>query len=182
MDLYLLRHGIAGQADASLFPDDALRPLTERGHERMHDLGKAMGPLGLRIDSIWSSPHLRALQTAEIFAQEVSSAQKVKPHKDLAPEGNQRRLLGNIADLDPSIEGLLLVGHEPRLSVLLSVLTTGSADLRIELKKGGLAKLVLDNRISLGRCGTLQWLLPPKVLLGLADDRTFTTVGRPAVR
>ena len=177
MDLYLLHHGIAGSADASRFPNDSLRPLTERGHERMHELGKAVGRLRLRINCIWSSPDLRAIQTAEIFSREGSNERKVQAHKDLSPEGNVRRMMGDIADLDPSLEGLLLVGHEPGLSALLSVLTNGNVDLRVELKKGGLAKLVLDNRIGLERCGTLQWLLPPRVLLDLTAKGTPTTGG-----
>lgn len=177
MDLYLLRHGIAGSADARRFPNDSLRPLTERGHERMHELGKAVGHLRLGINCIWTSPYLRAVQTAEIFAQEVSIGRKVQAHKDLSPDGHVRRLMGDIADLDPSIDGLLLVGHEPGLSSLLSVLTNGNVDLRVVLKKGGLAKLTLDNRIGHERCGTLQWLLPPRVLLGLTNKGTPATRG-----
>ncbi len=177
MDLYLLRHGIAGSADASRFPNDSLRPLTERGHESMHELGKAVGRLRLRINCIWSSPDLRAIQTAEIFSEEVLNKRKVQTHKNLSPEGNVRRLIGDIADLDPSIDGLLLVGHEPGLSSLLSVLTNGNVDLRVKFKKGGLAKLILDNRIGLERCGTLQWLLPPRVLLGLTNKGALTTRG-----
>ena len=177
MDLYLLRHGIAGSVDASRFPNDSLRPLTERGHESMHELGKAVGRLRLRINCIWSSPDLRATQTAEIFSEEVLNKRKVQTHKNLSPEGNVRRLIGDIADLDPSIDGLLLVGHEPGLSSLLSILTNGNVDLRVKFKKGGLAKLILDNRIGLERCGTLQWLLPPRVLLGLTNKGTLTTRG-----
>lgn len=177
MDLYLLRHGIAGSADASRFPNDSLRPLTERGHESMHELGKAVGRLRLRINCIWSSPDLRATQTAEIFSEEVLNKRKVQTHKNLSPEGNVRRLIGDIADLDPSIDGLLLVGHEPGLSSLLSILTNGNVDLRVKFKKGGLAKLILDNRIGLERCGTLQWLLPPRVLLGLTNKGALTTRG-----
>ena len=177
MDLYLLRHGIAGSADASRFPNDSLRPLTERGHESMHELGKAVGRLRLRINCIWSSPDLRAIQTAEIFSEEVLNKRKVQTHKNLSPEGNVRRLIGDIADLDPSIDGLLLVGHEPGLSSLLSILTNGNVDLRVKFKKGGLAKLILDNRIGLERCGTLQWLLPPRVLLGLTNKGALTTRG-----
>ena len=177
MDLYLLRHGIAGSADASRFPNDSLRPLTERGHESMHELGKAVGRLRLRINCIWSSPNLRAIQTAEIFSEELLNKRKVQANKNLSPEGNVRRLIGNITDLDSSIDGLLLVGHEPSLSSLLSVFTNGNVDLRVKLKKGGLAKLILDNRIGFERCGTLQWLLPPRVLLGLTNKGTLTTRG-----
>ncbi len=178
MDLYLLRHGIGGSADGSHFPNDSLRPLTERGHDRMHELSKAVGRLRLRINCIWTSPYLRAVQTAEMFSQQVLNERKVQEHKELSPEGNVRRLMGDIADLDSSIDGLLLVGHEPGLSALLSILTNGNVDLRVELKKGGLAKLILDNRIGLERCGTLQWLLPPRVLLALTAKEDLQRVGR----
>ena len=56
-----------------------------------------------------------------------------------------------------------LVGHEPQLSRLASLLCTGDEHaLTLDLKKGG-AVLVDD--------GTLRWALPPKVLRGFADGR-----------
>jgi phosphohistidine phosphatase SixA len=59
----------------------------------------------------------------------------------------------------------MLVGHEPYLSDLVSMLLTGHTGLPLNLKKGGLCKLSVT-RVRYGRCATLEWLLAPRVLAG----------------
>ena len=58
---------------------------------------------------------------------------------------------------------ILLVGHEPYLSRLISTLVTGSSALPLVMKKGGLCKLSIDT-LRFGRCATLEWLLTPRQL------------------
>lgn len=159
MNLYLLRHAEACNPDRARFPSDALRPLTEKGDVRAREMGKTMRRLRLDLGLIWSSPYLRARQTADIVAEEMGIPDRVALHDRLAPDGDARQLMDDISDLDPSIENLLLAGHEPLLSTLLSVLTTGTANLRVEFKKCCLAKLELTNRIGFERCATLSWLV-----------------------
>ena len=57
---------------------------------------------------------------------------------------------------------MLLVGHEPDLGRLISVLVTGKRGLAVAVKKGGLCKLEIGT-LQYGRCATLQWLVPPKL-------------------
>ena len=163
MNLFLLRHSDAFEADHARFPTDESRALTEKGSRRAQEVGKAMRRLDLGIDPIWSSPYVRARQTAEIVAQELEISHLELCDK-LAPNGDGRQLMDAVADLDPAIENLLLTGHEPLLSTLLSVLTTGTTTLRVEFKKCGLARLELVNRIALERCARLIWLVPPRLL------------------
>jgi hypothetical protein len=47
------------------------------------------------------------------------------------------------------------------LSCLISLLTTGSMDLAMDFKKGGLCKLEAET-LSADRCATFVWLLTPK--------------------
>ena len=58
---------------------------------------------------------------------------------------------------------IMLVGHEPDLSMLASDLI---GDVSIDLKKGGLIRIDAD-LVEPGR-GVLKWLLAPSVLV--ADD------------
>jgi phosphohistidine phosphatase SixA len=58
---------------------------------------------------------------------------------------------------------VLLVGHEPYLSGLISLLCTGGPDLALTMKKGGLCRLGVEV-LSCGQCATLEWLLSPRVL------------------
>lgn len=168
MNLYLLRHGPAVARDPARYPDDALRPLNERGKEQVRKIAEAMARAGLDIDLIWFSPLLRTRQTAAAVAKRFDPEHHARAHDQLAPDGDPRKLLGDLAGLDPEPANLLLVGHEPYLSELLSVVTCGGLSLRTEIKKGGLAKLEIDGRsIRFGQCATLKWLLPPRLIVML---------------
>src|SRR5258708_7959635 len=56
---------------------------------------------------------------------------------------------------------VLLVGHEPNLSELISLLVSGDARLSITMKKGGLCKVSAEI-LAARRCASLEWLLTPK--------------------
>lgn len=159
MELYLLRHGIAVERGTPGFKKDSGRPLTQEGKEKMHQIAEAMLGMELRFDLILSSPYVRAEQTANIVAGDLD--EEVTFTRFLEPGGNALRLISQINDESP--QRVLLVGHEPDLSQLISVLITGGSVAGIELKKGGLCKLTTD-KLVFGRCATLDWLLTPKQL------------------
>lgn len=167
MKLYLLRHGIAS-ASNSKQPTDALRILTVQGRKKMGVIANALGRLDLGIDQIWSSPYTRTRETSAIIVDKLAIGTEVRLHRDLEPKGNLRRLVDDIAEVDPEVTSLMLVGHEPGLSMLISVLSTGTPNLRTDFKKGGIAKLELDGRIAFERSATLNWLLTPRLLVMLA--------------
>jgi phosphohistidine phosphatase SixA len=62
---------------------------------------------------------------------------------------------------------ILIVGHEPYLSKLISVLLSGEKNILVTMKKGGICKLSVPDlgRLRYGRCATLKWLLPPAHIL-----------------
>ena len=77
-------------------------------------------------------------------------------------------MLDLIAELnDEKPQRVLLVGHEPDLSRLISLLITGNSEALIELKKGGLCKLTAE-KLNFGKCATLNWLLTPKQLRSIS--------------
>jgi phosphohistidine phosphatase SixA len=63
---------------------------------------------------------------------------------------------------------VLLVGHEPYLSAFIALLCAGGEPLSVTLKKGGLCRLEVE-RLRCGRCASLEWLLPPRLLEGQPD-------------
>jgi phosphohistidine phosphatase len=159
MEIYILRHGIATERGAPGHKKDSDRPLTPEGEDKMRQIAKAILGMELKFDLILSSPFKRAEQTANIVARELD--EEVTFTELLEPDGNALELIAEINDEKP--QRVLLVGHEPYLSQLISVLTTGGSDAAIELKKGGLCKLTTD-KLTFGRCATLNWLLTPKLL------------------
>lgn len=164
LNLYLLRHGVAVDRDPHSFPDDARRPLTLKGEDRVRLVGDAMQALELSFDGIISSPFLRARQTAEIVASALGLGRHLHFREELMPGGDPKALIRFINRMQPAPENLLLVGHEPYLSELLSMLISGQPDAAIDLKKNGLAKLEVAERLKYGRCATLNWLLTPRQL------------------
>ena len=61
-----------------------------------------------------------------------------------------------------SVDELMLVGHEPNISSLASVLLAGNTDLSINFKKGGVCCLSVDD-LHYDRKATLEWLISPKI-------------------
>ena len=68
MQLYIVRHGIAIEREDPKCPPEADRYLTEEGIERTKQVAKGIVALGATADLLISSPYVRAMQTAEIFA------------------------------------------------------------------------------------------------------------------
>ena len=158
MDLYVLRHAIAAARDARKFPDDADRPLTDKGIAKLGHVTQGMQELGLDFDLVLTSPYVRARQTAEIVVKALRLEVRARSTRELAPDGDPKVLIADV--LSARAARPLLVGHEPYLSELISVLLSGDPHLGIALKKAGLCKLTAET-LRFGRCASLEWLLSP---------------------
>jgi phosphohistidine phosphatase len=162
MNLYLLRHGIAINAEEAA--SDGERPLTEKGDKRMRKAVRGLRRLDIAFDAILTSPLARARQTAEIVAAGLSLDAHLSVVESLQPGSSPENLLSSLSDYKNS-ENLLLVGHEPLLSDLAVFLITGkkARALDLSLKKGGLCRIEIDS-LPPRNPGTLHWLLAPKQL------------------
>jgi len=143
--------------------DDSLRPLTREGEKQLAKVASAMKKMGLDFDLILSSPYERARKTAQIIADKLEMAKRLKFSDDLKCEGDPAKLIGQLVSLKPQPDNLLLVGHEPYLSELVAQWVADNGGMTLEFKKAGLCKLKADE-LSLGRCARLCWLLTPKQL------------------
>ena len=163
MNLFLLRHGVAVEREEFDFARDDLRPLTVKGKKQLRQIAAAMRALELNCEVILSSPLVRARQTAEIMAADLKLERHLAFADELKPGGDLKNLIQRLVQLKPAAENILLVGHEPDLSELISLLVTGNRGAGLALKKGGLAKLELE-KLRAGKCATLRWLLTPALL------------------
>ena len=163
MNIFILRHGVAVEPGTPGYENDSERPLIPKGERRLHSAAVTMKKLELSFDLILSSPFIRAKQTAEIIASELKLKKRVEFFGGLVPGGNSKALIYALNELKPSPENVLLVGHEPSLSRLISLLVSGGADAAIEMKKGGLCKLEASE-LQHGHCAKLAWLLTPAQL------------------
>ena len=161
MKINILRHGIAVMRNDWDVENDSERQLTPKGKRQLRQTAAAMKKMGSRFDLILSSPYLRAKQTAEIVAESLKLKKWIAFSDALAPDGSPEILVKQLNELKPAPENVLLVGHEPYLSRLISRLTTGGTDLTMDFKKGGLCKLETE-KLGYDRCAVLAGLLTPK--------------------
>lgn len=160
MKLYLLRHAIAEARDESRYPDDSLRPLNAKGRKKMVKIAGHLKDMGISIDLILTSPYVRAHDTARIVVKALDLKKKQLVDSDnLAPSGSAKDLITEIKGKYP-LKNLMLVGHEPYLSDLISMLVAGHSSLSVAMKKGGLCSLSIENLVY-DKCATLEWLLSP---------------------
>src|SRR5215468_2287284 len=122
MNLYILRHGLAEELTAGSSMNDAERSLTEKGERKVKKITKAMRKLELDFDLILSSPYTRARQTAEIVCRKLKPRGELEFSDTLIPAGSLKKLIAFIEDNYAKLEDILLVGHEPHLSSLISLL------------------------------------------------------------
>ncbi len=164
MNLFLLRHAKA-QPRGPKWRPDSKRPLTREGEKIMFDVARGIKALDVSCDAILTSPYARALRTAEILA-EVYESEKLFETAHLAAEAGLKEILDEVNENFAAAKALVLVGHEPFLTRLISTLLTGQEGMEVEFKKAGFCKLTVQN-LSLGKCASLNWLLTPRQLVRL---------------
>lgn len=166
MELYILRHAIAAERGSPEYPGDSERPLTPDGLKKLKRVVRGMKALELSFDLILTSPYVRARQTADVVAKELGLEGALELSALLEPGTDLDGLIAHLGSRKSSVDRILLVGHEPMLSALISLLVSGEQDLEITLKKGGLCKLAI-RAIAPGRCATFEWLLTPRHLASI---------------
>ncbi|MDO9067920.1 MAG: phosphohistidine phosphatase SixA [Deltaproteobacteria bacterium] len=161
MELYILRHGLAGEFGDPRYPDDSQRPLTAEGKRKMLQAALGMKTMGLSFDLAFASPYLRARQTAEIVCRQMDCLDILQITENLEPGRDPRKLIEEISQNAVKNKSVLLTGHEPFLSGLIAYLISGSHSPQVEFKKGALCKLEVEE-LKYGRCAELHWLLTSK--------------------
>ncbi len=163
MQLLIVRHAIAEERDDFALtgkPDD-LRPLTNKGRNKMRKNVRGLLKLVPHINLIATSPLVRAMQTTEIVAKEYfNPPQETLPA--LAPRGAAQSVLAWLQQ-QPTHDLVALVGHEPELGELATWLLSGKPDTWLPMKKGGMCLLDFPDKIAPAEAD-LCWLLTPAQL------------------
>ncbi|MDP9383664.1 MAG: histidine phosphatase family protein [Actinomycetota bacterium] len=153
--LWLLRHGEAVPHDSK--PSDDERELTGRGERQALAAGGALARLGLEFAACYTSPKVRARDTALLACRALN----VEPEEvaAIASGFDREAALELLLGHDDADARVLVVGHEPDFSRIVHDLGGG----RVEFKKGGVAAV----RIERGS-GSLLALLRPRELESIA--------------
>ncbi len=154
MDVLLLRHGKAERPSIRV-PSDYQRPLTAIGRKEVERVGRAIRRMGINPDVLATSPLVRAAQTAGIVSGYVGV--EAVEWDELKPETDPRDTIDMVEAA--GADTVLLVGHEPHMSSMISqMISDGSAV--VSLKKGGLACV----RVPALGPGRLRYVLTPRQL------------------
>jgi phosphohistidine phosphatase len=163
MNLYIIRHAIA----VDEYEDDSQRQLTDKGKKKMRQIARGLRVLGVDFDLILSSPYVRAKETAEILAEVSKTKADVAFSENLIPMGDPDLLIAEMNE-KYNVNSIALVGHEPHLSTLISLLVSENASLDMTLKKGGVCRLSADD-LHHNRKAALEWLLTPGILVEIGE-------------
>ena len=151
--LWLLRHGEAVPHDSKPDPE---REVTARGERQALAAGTALARLGVEFDACYTSPRLRARQTAELTCRSLGTEPIVEASVDSGFDRDDAIALLRAHGDDACV---LVVGHEPDFSQVVHDLTGGNVDF----KKGGVAAVR-----ETGGKGDLLLLLRPRELESIA--------------
>jgi phosphohistidine phosphatase len=156
MKLYFLRH-----ADALEGADDAARPLSPRGWRQARRIGRFLEEADIAFDLAYSSPLVRACETAEavVHCCGAVSAKQLRKINALLNDCSQKQFDGWLRAL-PDAEHVLLVGHAPSLPERVRALLGITEPDALKLSKGALACLETEDR----RAATLKFLVAPRFL------------------
>jgi len=156
MQLILIRHGIAIERDDAACPDEPDRYLTEEGVSRTHDAMAGLRALGVKPGLVYSSPFVRAAQTARIACEVLGfDPKKIVTTDALLPSGEPSDIFRELAQFED--ETVACCGHAPNLDEVIAY-AVGARSTFTSLKKAGAACVEFDS-IRAG-AGELLWLYP----------------------
>jgi phosphohistidine phosphatase len=163
----LVRHAEAQDRElaAAAGTADPHRALTPKGRKRMARIAPALATLTPGLALIAASPLLRAVQTAELLAEEYEGL-KVEQTESLAPGGDPRAVMRFLA-AQGRRASCALVGHEPDLGLFASWALAGADRSFIPFRKAGAALLSFPGDFEPGSA-ELLWLMAPSQLKRLA--------------
>ncbi len=168
MLLYIVRHGIAIDREDPKCPSDPERYLTPDGIKRTKEVAKSIAAMIDAPKVFVSSPYVRAVQTAEIFAETLEFSKAKIEKSDLLLPGAEPSAFLRELSRKKAVESVMCFGHAPQLDELISAALGAKKDLT-ELKKAGVACVELS-RVHAG-AGKLLWLITPRVARKLCKER-----------
>lgn len=166
--LLLLRHGKSdwGADTAS----DHARPLAPRGRRAAKGVGRLLKRLDLVPDGVLCSTAVRTRTTVELALEAGGWGSRVRWSDELY-ESDPETVLAEIAREPAATRTLLVAGHEPVWSSLISRVIGGGA---VRFPTAALACILpfSDHWADLPRTGgELAWLLPPRILAGASGEK-----------
>ncbi len=159
MILYVIRHGRAEAASSQ--GGDSNRHLTQQGRELLKRSTAGLVRHRVEIDRIFSSPILRARETAEVYAQELGW-----PEPELLDALSMARSAEDIlAELPGKGDRIAIVGHMPTVGEVVGLAVMAQRSGVQPFGTGTVAKVEFSGEPRIGS-GTLCWQYSCEQLIG----------------
>ncbi len=137
--LTLIRHGTAGAGDAGMRDFD--RPLAKQGKRQAEEMGRRLAHWGAVPDTLLTSASRRTVEAASALAEPLGvSPDRIVTRKDLylcSPD----TLLNTVQELEDGVDHAALLGHNPGVSDLLTLLVGAAAP---SFSNGAIAQVEFD--------------------------------------
>lgn len=131
MYLYLIQHALSKSKE-----EDPERGITDTGKAETEKIAQYFKSLNPEIHVIWQSGKKRAKETAEIFARALGIDNRILEHSGLSPNDSVGPVTSALKEMHKNV---IIVGHLPFLSRLMSNLTTGTNNCQIvKFKNSGI--------------------------------------------
>lgn len=118
--IYLCRHAKSSWNDPSL--EDFNRPLNKRGKRDLPLMAERLHSMAVLFDAMYSSPAKRAIRTAKGLAAGVGFSKKKIVRLEQMYGASHAFLISLIQGLDPDLQSVALVGHNPEMTMLANML------------------------------------------------------------
>lgn len=163
--ILLLRHAKSSHDDSTL--DDFDRPLAKRGRKDATKMGAFAKKAGYILDLIVSSPAKRAKQTTELFADTAGiNSKSIKWNEDFY-YGSSFDYLQEIQQCQELIETVMLVGHNPKMEEIVSLLSSNQRSYIARMPTAAMVCLehpaVQWKQVKEGTA-RIKWMMIPELL------------------
>jgi len=153
MHLYLVQHAEAVSKDI-----DPSRGLSEKGMDDIKRISKYISGMDMDVHQIFHSGKKRALQTSQVLATHLKIEDKLTEANGLSPMDEPEVWFSKANTLNKNV---MLVGHQPHMAKLASLLLCGNKDNKtINFEMGCVVCLRKDD----DQQWSTDWIIKPGMI------------------
>lgn len=157
MKLFLIRHAEAIDYETESVRSDDYRYITPKGRKVSSAVFRALKDEFADLDKVFTSPLIRAVQTAEILAVNLKYKHDVEIVNELLMNSGISRVT-QLLKRNTVFNTVALVGHEPMMSTLVVGLSD-KKNLDFQFRKSAVACIEYDAE---KETGNFRWFYNPK--------------------
>jgi len=167
MDIYLIRHGIPVELDNEIV-DEGFRYLTVAGRNHCKVVAHKLKGMKSNFEVIFSSPLVRAVQTAETFASVMKYDGEVKTAIELMGGSSFSRFI-QLIRRNSHYKSMAIFGHVPDVNTfsLGLIKNRNIKDLKINFKNASVCKVKYDVDTDEGK---FEWFLDSESMKIVKDS------------